>query len=504
MFARTTKISLLALSVAGALASGQAHAAAFQLKENSAKGLGRAFAGSISAPGDASVVFSNPAAMSGLNGMQLQTDVSLIRFGADFKGTGTYATGATISGGNGGDAGEVAPVPAFYFHVPFADNQHFGASLTVPFGFKTEYDKDWVGRYSGTKTDLKAIDLAFAYSYDVNPYVSFGANVFAERLDIKLAQAINFGAALTQNAQVQQAVAAQVQANPQVVAAAQAAGQQAAAQVLGSGGTAAQAQAAAQAAGAAVITGVVTQQLSSFVGAYDGYSTIEGDETSVGFTLGALLSPDEHTHIGISYRSKVTHDITNGKATYEYPEGSLGGTPVATVIQGAGYVNANGKAQVVLPASATISVTHDINEKWTVMADVSRTQWKSAFNTVTVDYDSAQADSVLNFHYDNTTFGSIGAEYHYSNTLTFRSGVAYDQTPTSNEYRDVRVPDVTRKWLSLGLTWAPSAKTEWSVGYTHLFVSDSHIDTTSVTGDNVVGAYDVKGDILAASFNYKF
>ncbi|PZP72687.1 MAG: hypothetical protein DI592_21600, partial [Stenotrophomonas maltophilia] len=43
------RLTLLAVGVAGALAAADANAAAFQLKENSAKGLGRAFAGSTSA-----------------------------------------------------------------------------------------------------------------------------------------------------------------------------------------------------------------------------------------------------------------------------------------------------------------------------------------------------------------------------------------------------------------------------------------------------------------------
>ena len=59
-----TTMSALALGIAGVLACGQVHAAAFQLKENSVKAQGRAMAGAASAKGDASVVVNNPAVMS--------------------------------------------------------------------------------------------------------------------------------------------------------------------------------------------------------------------------------------------------------------------------------------------------------------------------------------------------------------------------------------------------------------------------------------------------------
>jgi long-chain fatty acid transport protein len=145
-----------------------------------------------------------------LDGTLVQGDVSAISFGAKFRGQGKYANGAPISGGNGGDAGMIAPVPAAYFHVPFGenDNMHFGASLTVPFGFKTEYDRDWVGRYNGVKTELQAIDLGVAFSYDVNPYLSFGASVFAERLNVDLTSAVDTGTAI--NATAQRTAAARV------------------------------------------------------------------------------------------------------------------------------------------------------------------------------------------------------------------------------------------------------------------------------------------------------
>jgi len=139
-----------------------------------------------------------------------------------------------------------------------------------------------------------------------------------------------------------------------------------------------------------------------------------------------------------------------------------------------------------------------------VMGDVSRTAWAPSFDQVTVDFDSNQPNNVLEFGYDDTTFASIGTEYKLSDTITLRGGVGYDQTPTNNAHRDVRVPDTTRTWLSFGLGWMPSEKTQFDFGYTHLFTNDPSINITSATGSTLKGSYDVRGDVLGASINYKF
>ena len=469
------RLTLLAVGVAGALAAADANAAAFQLKENSAKGLGRAFAGSTSAEGDASVVATNPASMRLLDGTQFQGDVSAISFGAKFRGEGRNGNGTPISGGNGGDAGMIAPVPAAYFHVPFGenDNMHFGASLTVPFGFKTEYDTDWVGRYNGVKTDLKAIDLGVAFSYDVNPYLSFGVGVFAERLNVDLTSAIDGGSVI--NGALQQ---------------------RASAAVLAAGGTPAQAAAAARQAA------VQGAQLGFAPGTADGYLRIKGDEVSIGYTLGMTVSPVEGTNIAFSYRSEVEHKITDGDATFDWTAHPNAGAFLTSAAPGT-FVDSKGRATITLPASATVSVSHRVNDQWKIMADVSRTAW-SKFDKVTVDFASNQPDSVLPFNYRDTTFASIGTEFRLNDQLTLRGGLAYDQTPTTDAHRDVRVPDTTRKWLSLGMTYAASEKMEYSVGYTHLFTKDPNISSTSATNNTVTGKYKVSGDVLAASMQYKF
>jgi len=435
---------ILTLAIAAVLSASQAQAAAFQLKENSAKGLGRAFAGSTSTANDLSVIASNPASMRLLEGRQFQADLSAINFSAKLQGgaSAKHASGADISGGRGGDAGLIAPVPVVYFHLPLNEDMHLGFSMIVPFGLKTEYDRNWVGRYHGVKTEMRTIDLGAAFSWDVNPFVSLGASVFVERLDIEMSNAIDFGAILAN----------------------------------------------------AGVPGYVP-------GNADGFSTIEGNDTSLGYVLGSTFSLNENTHIALSYRSKVEHKITDGTARFEVPTATAATLAVA---RPGWFINTAGQAKMTLPASATLSASHQLNERWAIMADISHTYWKSAFDQVTVKFSSAQPDNNLKFGYKDTTFASIGSEYQFAPDFILRAGLGYDPTPTTSADRDVRVPDSDRTWLSLGLSYFPIENTEFSFGYTHLFMSEPKIDIMATGNNNLVGKYKVNSDILSASIHYRF
>jgi hypothetical protein len=172
---KATRISALALGIAGALACGQAQASAFQLKENSVKAQGRAMAGSASAKGDASVVANNPAVMSTFTEKTVQADVTAIDLSFKFNGGGSAAAGSPLAqpltGGNGGDAGGLTAVPAASFVLPLSDGFEYltlGAMISAPFGLKTEYDNDWVGRYHALKSDVRIIDLTLAASLELS------------------------------------------------------------------------------------------------------------------------------------------------------------------------------------------------------------------------------------------------------------------------------------------------------------------------------------------------
>lgn len=190
--APTLTLAALALAVSAALVSTPAAASGFQLKENSAKALGRAFAGSTAGPVDISVVANNPAAMSKIEGQQFKIDVTAIQLSAEFTGGGTTAAGVPLTGGID-DGGGVIPVPAVFWVTPVGENNHFGVALTVPYGFTSEYDKDWVGRYKAVKSHLQTIDLTFSWSYRFNDSFSLGASAIAQRTSADLTTQVDYG-----------------------------------------------------------------------------------------------------------------------------------------------------------------------------------------------------------------------------------------------------------------------------------------------------------------------
>ncbi|HIE4015862.1 TPA: outer membrane protein transport protein [Pseudomonas aeruginosa] len=431
----------LALSGASFIIPAESQAAAFQLKEKSAKAQGRSFAGSISTRGDASVIADNPAAMRLLDGRLLQVDLTAVDYSIKFDGAGGDALRRPLSGGNGGDAGKLGAVPAAYFYTPVGDRMHLGLSLTAPFGFSTEYDRNWIGRYHGVHTELQAIDLGASFSYDVNPYVSFGASVFIERAEAKIENAIDFGAMLA-----------------------------------GSG-----------------VPGFAPTSA-------DGYTKLDGSNNEWGFTIGGLFSPTDHTHIGIAYRSEVKHKIDDVDMQFDVPTNVA---PVLAVARPGWFTDTRAATELRLPATLTASISHNVNDRWTIMADVTRTAW-GKFKDVRLDFESDQPDQVLEFGYRDSTFFSLGTEYRLNHQWTLRAGVAYDESPVTSEVRDVRVPDVRRKWLSVGATWQPVRMWEYSLGYTHLFLDDPGISLTSGTSSTLSGTYEYGTDILAMAAVYRF
>lgn len=164
--------SLLVLGIAGLLTvTGRAYASGFQLLEQNASGLGNAYAGSAAVAADASTIYFNPAGMAYLpeGKMQVVGALNIVKPSSEFSDDGSVMpAGIYVRGGEGGDNGGWNFVPSAYFAMPVNDQISIGLGVGAPFGLKTQYDSDWIGRFRAIKSDIKTININPSISYQVN------------------------------------------------------------------------------------------------------------------------------------------------------------------------------------------------------------------------------------------------------------------------------------------------------------------------------------------------
>lgn len=186
--------SNIKIAVAAALfgVACQTQAAGFALIEQSASGMGNAYAGGGAVAEDASTIFFNPAGMTYIEGTQIVGALHLIKPNADFNPEGASSGLLRPRGGNGGNAGDLAFVPNFYYKRDLTDTVKFGLGVNAPFGLKTEYDKSWIGRFHAIKSEVKTVNINPAIAFKVNDQLSLGAGISAMWIQAELTSAVNF------------------------------------------------------------------------------------------------------------------------------------------------------------------------------------------------------------------------------------------------------------------------------------------------------------------------
>jgi long-chain fatty acid transport protein len=434
-------LAALGVAVAGALVSPVAFASGFQISENTAQALGRAYAGREAAGNDASVVINNPAAMMDFDTYAVQLDATAINVSTQFHGTGTDAIGRPLSGGDGGNGGGVHGVPAISIIAPVAQNWRLGFGVSAPFGLETQYDSGWMGRYQALKSSVKSMDFTGSVAWAINPQFSLGFSVIAQKTTVDLSNAINFGAVLA-----------------------------------GMG-----------------VPGFLPQSS-------DGALRVRGDNWKWGWQIGAEWKPTTQDTLALNYHAKINHSI-DGQAYFTVPQSVQF---VLSQAQLPLFQNTPVSGQFATPATASLSYWHKTLGPVSWGAELGWTGW-SSFKQLAITFaNPAQPPVDIQYKWRNTWFGSLGMDYKLSDVWTLRGGLAFDQTPTRDFSRDPRIPDGARKWVSLGAGYTPTSNLELDIGYAHLFVDDGDVNDISQTGDHLVGSFDNAGDLFGISMQYKF
>lgn len=205
----------------------------------------------------------------------------------------------------------------------------------------------------------------------------------------------------------------------------------------------------------------------------DGQMSLEDRAWGFGANAGILIKAGEKTRFGLTYLSQVKLDFSD--------------TPSFNLPRLANSRELD--LGVTVPQSAMVSVYHDLNDKWAVMADFGWQDW-SKFGYVQAGLEGRDV-TTLSLNYQDTWHGALGVQYHASEKWLLSAGAAFDSSAVENQYRTVTLP-MGQAWrFGLGAQYQLSQSMNVGAAGTFIWAGDMPVDqwTDGSLRGRVSGSY---------------
>ncbi|MCT8126342.1 outer membrane protein transport protein [Alishewanella sp. BS5-314] len=480
----------VATAVLVALSSLTVQAEGYKLLEQSVSSMGNAYAGRGAQITDATLVYSNPAALTELKGEHLSGGLNLIHARTRYSDAqAVNARGLEVTGRDHGKVLLTEVVPFAFYSQQLNDDLSWGLGFYVPFGLSSNYQQDWVGRYFADETAVQIVSLQPALGYKLTDWLSVGGAISLNRAEGTLSKYKDHSGLCE----------------------------------LGSG--------IAQLAG---------RDLSN-AAFCDSHYEVTGSDVSLGYTLALHAEPLSGTRLALIYHSAVRYTLSGDSEITNTPitAATAGNTPgLISVAPGLPLVDAStgrfaardllterSKLALTTPATLTFSLDQQLNAKFSVQGSVLWTGW-SVFKSIDIVSKDANPSISLStgaqlggtgyigyipeYWHDTWSF-SLGATYQYQADLTLRAGIAYDENPIHTVHKTARIPTSDRIWLTTGLTTRLSAQSTLDLAYGYMFMDDVAINEfeygvadNRLNQANLQANYRNKAHVLGVQFNYQF
>jgi long-chain fatty acid transport protein len=230
----------------------------------------------------------------------------------------------------------------------------------------------------------------------------------------------------------------------------------------------------------------------------DGRARLTANDWGFGYNGGVLLSPTANTRIGVAYRSHMDFDL-NGDARFSLPIEATLLTAGGTVFRDTGI-----RANLSEPETVTFGVYQKLAPRWVGLFGAEWTRW-SRVRELRIRFDNPlQPDSVLPADWHDTWFYSVGANYLYSDRLTLRAGVAYDQSPVPTSTRTPRLPGSNAIDFALGAGYKPYDDVQIDVAYQLGLLDQADIALTDPIAGSLNGHYDFTTHVFSLQVRKQF
>lgn len=486
------KKSSLSLAVFAACFSQLSLAEGYKLFEQSVSAMGNAYAGRGAQITDATLVHSNPAALTQLNDAQLSGGLNLIHAETDYSQVAaTSANGAPVLGRSNGKNSLNEIVPFVFYSNKVNDKLSLGGGFYVPFGLSGDYSDDWAGRYFADETEVQVLALSAVAAYQLSDNWSAGLGISVNRAAGTLSKFKDHNGLCELGTGINQLYRADVY-NPLVCAS---------------------------------------------------HYSVSGDDFAVGYSLGLHGQLSAETKIALVYHSAVRFRLTGNSEITNTPilGAQVAGNsnfivvaptlPAISKATGKLALNPNlteaSQLALTTPASMALSLDQQINRQWSWQATVSWTGWSdfrsidivSASATPSISLSTQQPQNLnqpgyigyIPEYWRDSWSAALGLSWQQQTNRILKAGVAFDGNPIDQSHRTARVPTSDRSWLTLGMNQQLTAQWSLDIAAGWMWMDNLNINEREYNVQDIAlyksgvrGHFDNSAWLLALQLNYRY
>jgi long-chain fatty acid transport protein len=486
------KKTSLALIISAVCYSQLAHAEGYKLFEQSVSAMGNAYAGRGAQITDATLVHSNPAAISRLDGTQIATGLNLIHAETRYNQVSAKsANGASVIGRVDGKNSLNEAVPFVFYSTTLDDKFSIGTGFYVPFGLSSDYQDDWAGRYFADETAIEVLAVTAVAAYQVSAQWSIGLGINLNHAEGTLSKFKDHSGLCELGTGINQLYKADV------------------------------------------YNSLLCQS----------HYSVTGDDLAFGYSLGLHGQVTPELRLAMVYHSAVKFNlqgdsvITNTPITGAQVAGNSNfivvspTMPVISKQSGKLAINPRvteaSRLALTTPASLALSLDHQLSSAWSWQASLSWTLW-SDFRSIdivsTADSPSISLSTQLpqnlngagyiGFipeHWRDSLSVALGLSWQLQPDRMLKTGLAYDENPIEQSHRTARVPTNDRVWWTLGMNQQLNA--QWSLDLAagwmwmdalNIREREYNVQEVALYKSGLTAHYRNDAWLLGAQLNYRF
>ena len=437
---KTTHVSIIFSLTLAALAPLDSLASGFSRTDAASSYLANAGAGQATDT-SVSAAFNNPAGLVGVRSSAIYTGATVGYDSLTFHDDGSegISPGFEELRRDGVDYGiGLSGGPVIYFATPLNDKFTLGFAMLSPFGGAADFGEAWVGSHFSEEAKLFSVQASASLGYKLSETWSIGAALGAQYLSWEL--------------DVDLPPVPYGPVNP----------------------------------------GFITPDhpMYSELLPPGSEERIEIDGVQPYWSLGVLWQPSQNTRLGLRYIPEINYDLEGDAHIY---------APIPEMTAVKSY---KASMEMGTPSVTTLSLSHQITPRWTLLADIEHTGWGIWEQNRVIHEDGPTVEIERNWK--DAMGYSVGLNYLASNKTLLRFGIGYDESPIADDNLKIDPPMDRQIAYSFGLESQLTDRLKLSAAYQYLNLGNVRVNQTVFPGQVIRGYSDAHSHVFQAALSFSF